>query len=129
MFYQLNKEFTKTGIAAVLIATIIFFSNSCYYDKAELLYPGSGQVDCNTIPAKFAANVQPLIATKCATAGCHNATAAGGIILQNYTGINSAKERVNIRAVGEKSMPPSGPLLPAETNIIKCWIEGGALNN
>ena len=112
------------------MAVIIFLSNGCYYDKEELLYPRSGQVvDCNTTPKKFAENVQPLILAKCATANCHNATAANGLILQNYLQISGAKATINTRAIVEKNMPPSGPLLPAEINIIKCWIENGALNN
>ena len=129
MFYQPNKKFIQINIARVLMAVIIFLLNGCYYDKEELLYPGSGQVDCTTSPKKFAADVQPLILAKCATANCHNATAANGLILQNYLQISGAKAIINTRAIVEKNMPPSGPLLPAEINIIKCWIENGALNN
>lgn len=103
---------------------------SCYYNKAELLYPGTNQpVDCITVPAKFGADVFPLITSKCAIPSCHNATASGGLILKNYLQISGAKSNINTRAVIEKSMPPAGPLLPAEINIIKCWIESGAPNN
>lgn len=112
----------------IIIATILV--QSCYYDKEELLYPGStAAVDCTTINAKFGADVQPLITSKCATSGCHDATAAGGITLENYAQISGAKDRVNARSVVEKTMPSSGPLQQSEVNIIKCWIESGALNN
>lgn len=119
----------KTGIFILMTATIMLVQG-CYYDKEELLYPGSNAaVDCSTINAKFAANVQPLISTKCAISGCHDATASGGLIFQNYSQISSAKDRINTRAVVEKTMPVSGPLQPSEINIIKCWIESGAPNN
>ncbi|MES2849165.1 MAG: hypothetical protein V4685_08920 [Bacteroidota bacterium] len=119
----------KAGLffSIIILATFI---ESCYYDKEELLYPGSNaMVDCTTITAKFGANVQPLVNSKCATSGCHDATASGGLILESYAQISSAKDRINARAVVEKTMPSAAPLQPSEINIIKCWIESGAPNN
>ncbi|MBL0357793.1 MAG: hypothetical protein IPP72_13310 [Chitinophagaceae bacterium] len=117
-------------LSAGLILSMMISATGCYYDKEALLYPGSNQVvDCATISAKFSTDVSPLIAGKCATSGCHDATASGGLIFQNYTQVSSAKDRINIRAVVEKSMPSAAPLQPSEINIIKCWIESGAPNN
>ena len=108
----------------------VAFTQGCYYDKEELLYPGSSTpVDCTTINAKFAADVLPLISSECATSGCHDATASGGLIFQNHAQISGAKDRINTRAVVEKTMPAAGPLQPSEINIIRCWIESGAPNN
>lgn len=105
-------------------------SSSCYYDKEELLYPGSNlPVDCTTVAAKFSADIAPIMSGKCATSGCHNATAAGGVILQTYAQISAAKDRINVRCVVQKSMPPSGPLPLSEINKLKCWIDAGAPNN
>ena len=119
----------NTGIFILGLMTVLIFSG-CYRDKEELLYPGSTlPVDCTTTSAKFAADVQPIILSKCAVSGCHDASASGGIIFQNYTQISSKKDRINARAVVEKTMPASGALLPAEIAKIKCWIDGGALNN
>lgn len=103
----------------------------CYYDKEELLYPGSTQaVDCSTVPAKYSDNVSPIITGKCATATCHDpATASGGLVLQNYSQVNDALNRIKARVTVEKTMPPTGPLSPTEINILKCWIESGAPNN
>lgn len=124
-----SKKIKKYTLLLHLFFMVILVSG-CYYDKEELLYPGSTQpVDCNTVPAKFSADVSPLVISKCAIPGCHNSFAAGGFIFQNYKQVSEAKERINRMAVIEKSMPPSGPLLPAEINIIKCWIESGAPNN
>ncbi len=130
MSYQLNRKNNKLTITLLLIFFSIAILNSCYYDKAELLYPGSNQtVDCTTVQAKFSTEVLPLVTSKCAIATCHNSTASGGIILQNYAQIYAAKIRIYTRGVTEKSMPPTGALLPSEINIIQCWIDGGALNN
>jgi uncharacterized membrane protein len=120
----------KSFPVPVLMALLILTIPGCYTDKEELLYPGSTKpVDCTSTAAKFAADVQPVILSKCAIPGCHDASASGGVILQNYAEISSKKDRVNARAVVERSMPASGTLLPAEIAKIKCWIDGGALNN
>jgi hypothetical protein len=109
----------KRNLFFILLFAATATMHSCYYDKEELLYPGTNTpVDCSTVNAKFAANVQPLISAKCATSGCHDATASGGLILQNYAQISGVKDRIN-----------AAPLQPSEINIIKCWIESGAPNN
>jgi len=115
-------------IAAIFF--VIVLGAGCTYNKEELLYPHNPQpADCTTVAAKFSTDVFPLITNKCATAGCHDGTASGGMIFQNYTQISSAKDRINVRAVIEKSMPENGSLTAAEINILKCWIENGAPNN
>ena len=127
---MIQQKKLKTLFLASVTASLIVSMQGCYYDKEALLYPGSNQVvDCATVPAKFGANVLPLITTKCATSNCHDATASGGLIFQSYAQISSAKDRINTRAVVEKTMPSAAPLQPSEINIIKCWLESGAPNN
>ncbi len=124
-FRKMNP-FIITGTLLIMVLSV----SGCYADKEELLYPGSLQaINCSTVPASFAVDVQPLISSKCAIPACHDASAAGGVILQTYTQVSSKKDRVHARAVVEKSMPTSGALLPAEIAKIKCWIDAGALNN
>lgn len=121
------KKF-KASLFIAAVSGCVF--SGCYYDKGELLYPGTGQpVDCATTPATFSANVLPLVTSKCAISTCHDGSASGGVVLQNYAQISAIKDRITVRVITEKSMPPTGPLLPAEINILKCWIDGGALNN
>ena len=95
---------------------LIFLSGAgCYYDKEELLYAGSATVDCATVAAKFGADINPIIQSKCATTGCHSAAAAaGGSVLVTYAQIAGQASRIMQRAVVEKNMPTNGPLLPAE---------------
>ena len=120
----------KNPLIPTLVSISILFAASCRYDKAELLNPPSNNpINCATSPAKFRSDILPLIASKCATPGCHNTDAAGGVVLQNYAEINSAKDRIYERAVVEKSMPLAGPLPAAEINLLKCWIDNGAKND
>lgn len=115
------------ALVCILITSLIAFTG-CYYDKEELLYPGS-IVDCNSINARFA-DVKIIVSAKCATAGCHNAgSAAGGIALETYDQIKIKADRINQRVLVEKTMPPGSPLSPAEVAVIKCWINSGLPNN
>ncbi len=126
MRYQIIKIFVTATFFMISILVI----GGCRYDKAELLNPPiSGPVNCATSPAKFRADILPLITSKCAIPGCHNTDASGGVVLQNYAEINAAKDRIYERAVVEKSMPATGPLPPAEIALLKCWIDNGALDN
>jgi uncharacterized membrane protein len=129
---QMVKPFEKinNGFVLGIMVLLVFTVTGCYADKEELLYPGSVQaIDCSTTAAKFAADVQPIISAKCAISGCHDASASGGVIFQTYIQISAQKDRINVRAVVQKSMPSAGALLPAEIAKIKCWIDAGALNN
>jgi uncharacterized membrane protein len=113
---------------AFLISTA--FLTGCYYDNEVELYGGGTTVDCNTVSAKYGADVSPIMSSQCATSGCHNSgSAAGGVILETYSQVSAKKDRIMERAVVQKSMPPSGALPTDQSNKIKCWIDGGALNN
>ena len=117
-------------VAILFIAVMAVFFSGCYYDKEELLYSGKGAISCATISAKFSTEVNPLIKSKCATSGCHDAvSASGGSVLVTYAQIAAQTSRSNQRCVIDKTMPSSGPLSPAEIAIVKCWIESGAPNN
>jgi uncharacterized membrane protein len=120
----------KMKIGIVALFAVIAFSTGCKYNKEELLNPVTPPPsDCSTVAAKFSTDVLPLITSRCATPGCHDATAQGGRVFQNYAQISDAKDRINVRAVVEKTMPQGGSLSAAEINILKCWIESGAPNN
>lgn len=117
----MKKIITGLSIATFLLA-------GCYYDKEELLYPGS-VVDCSTVNAKFT-DVMPIITSRCASGGCHNtASAAGGIVLETYDQIKTMSGRINQRVIVERTMPPGTPLPPNEIAILKCWINSGVPNN
>ena len=91
---------------------------------------GGGSVNCTGVAAAFAANVNPIIQSSCATdATCHGAGSANGPgPLLTYNQIFAA--RINIKtAVGNGTMPKTGSLTTAQKNSIICWVDAGAPNN
>ncbi len=127
----MKSKFKQINIViSCSIAFIVIAASGCYYDKEDLLYKSTTAVNCTTITAKFGTDVKPIMASKCATSGCHNAAvAAGGVILETYAQVSKSAARINQRCVIDKNMPPGGALTAAEIGILKCWIESGAINN
>jgi len=109
-----------------IITSMTMLTAGCYYDKEELLYPGSA-VDCSTVSATYT-KVQTIMTNKCNT--CHSArSAAGGVVLETYDLVKAKAGRINQRAIVEKTMPPTAPLTTEEIAILKCWIASGTPNN
>lgn len=91
---------------------------------------GGTTVNCTGVANAFAANVNPIIQSTCATdATCHGAGSANGPgPLLTYTQISGAS--VNIKtAVASGTMPKVGTLTTAQKNSIICWINSGSPNN
>jgi hypothetical protein len=102
--------------------------SGCYYDVADELYPDSVTANCDTTAPTYSARIAPLIASSCATSGCHTG-AAQLPDLNNYNDVSANVDRIKQRAVIEKTMPPSGPLSTCDVNALQTWIDAGALNN
>lgn len=85
---------------------------------------------CTTVTAKFAANVLPLMQTKCSyNSNCHGAGSTNsGVVLVTYAQV-SAKSATIKSQVAAGIMPQSGSMTTAEKNIIICWVNSGAINN
>lgn len=131
-FEQLKQEIYKTQIGMkrryhLSIPATLIFLFGCYYDKEELLYPST--IDCTGVNATFI-SLKPIITANCATAGCHNAaSAAGGAVLETYDQIKAKADRINQRAIIDKTMPSDKPLSADEMAALKCWLGSGAPNN
>lgn len=122
----------------IIIITIVSISifESCYYDKAELLYPG-GNTPCDTsVVAKFSSEVLPVMNNSCNTSGCHNTvSASNGVILDTYAGVRT--QALNGRLMGSmnhsagfSAMPKGASKLNSCILIkIQQWINSGAPNN
>ncbi|AEV99613.1 protein of unknown function DUF989 [Niastella koreensis GR20-10] len=111
-----------------VLAIIIVLASGCYYDKAELIYPGS-TTDCSKVTATYTA-VKTILAGKCNTAGCHNATsAAGSVVLETYDQAKAQAARIKQRAFVDKTMPPGAPLTAPEIAVLTCWINSNTPNN
>ncbi len=112
--------------ALVLLLTSLIFSQ-CSKDKIN---NNSFTVDCSTVTNKaFAANISPLIQSRCAIPGCHAAGSGNGPgQLISYSDISNAASRIRI-AVSNGTMPQGSSLTTAEKNSIVCWIDSGTPNN
>jgi len=124
----------KKGILVIL--AVFFLIASC--SKGGSDDPGGGgggggggsTVNCTGVASAFAANVNPIIQSSCATdATCHGAGSANGPgPLLTYNQIFNA--RINIKtAVANGTMPKTGSLTTAQKNSIICWVDAGGPNN
>jgi uncharacterized membrane protein len=81
--------------------------------------------NANTPGPKFTA-VKSLITSSCAVSGCHTSSAAaGGVSFESDANIVAAANRINVRAVVEGTMPPSGSLSSENKAKITDWINAG----
>ena len=124
----------KKGILIIIAAIFISLSCSKSGTPAGGGNGGGGgggsTVNCTGVPAAFAANVNPIIQSSCATdASCHGSGSANGPgPLLTYTQISNAKDAIK-NAVGNGSMPKTGSITTAQKNSIICWVNSGAPNN
>ena len=117
----------KKTVVALFILAVLFSLGGCYYDKEEVLYPGTSECQLN---AKFATSVFPIIQSKCATSpDCHatGSTNAAGP-LTSYTAIHNLAPVIRGQIVSG-IMHKTGSLTPTELQTIVCWIDAGAQNN
>ncbi len=109
----------------------ITFSNLCVISCSKDNGGGGGTtVNCSSVPNKaFAADVNPIIQSVCAGAGCHaNGSSNGPGALTNYTQVFNARTQIR-SAVSSGLMPQGSTLSTAQKNAILCWIDSGAPNN
>jgi mono/diheme cytochrome c family protein len=106
---------------------------SCYYDKADLIYPQP--TTCDTATVTYSGTVAPILTSNCN--GCHGGTAGAGagIKLDTYpavmTYVTNGRLINSMLHNGQASpMPKGGSKLDACTiNKLNAWITKGATNN
>ena len=91
---------------------------------------GGGSVNCSGVASGFAATVNPITQTTCATdATCHGTGSANGPgSLKTYTDIFNARVAIKT-SVANGTMPKTGTLTTAQKNSIICWVDAGGPNN
>jgi mono/diheme cytochrome c family protein len=107
--------------------------SSCFYDKADLIYPQ--QTTCDTATITYSGTVAPILTANCN--GCHGGAAAAGagIKLDTYaslsTWVTNGRLLNSMLHNGQASpMPKGGSKLDACTlNKVSAWITKGAANN
>lgn len=119
----------------LLFASALIFAG-CYNDTVEELYPATNNngTGCDTASVTYSSSIKPIVDSKCATSGCHDAaTVGGGYNMSTYDGVKAASARIMgaIRQeTGYSAMPKSANKLD-DCSIAKFdkWIAEGAQNN
>lgn len=126
-----RKSTGKLALTALVFVFTMLLANSCYNNKAELLYPPQ---NCDSTNVSYSNTISPIINSNCI--GCHSgSTPAYGIDLSTYTVVkqyvdNGELWKVVIHAAGYPAMPKnSNKLSDCVLSKINGWIQAGAPNN
>ena len=120
-------------ILVVFILAAVLFACSKSVDstaKNDNNNNNSGSIDCSNVAKTFAADVNPIIQSTCATgSSCHGTGSINGPgALVSYTAIANAHAEIR-SAILSGLMPKNGSLTSTQKSTIICWIDNGALNN
>jgi len=130
---KFRPHFIRFSAFASLIIVLLI---SCAKDKTPRPVE-----PCDPTKVYFNRDIKPIIASNCAKSGCHDAiTRADGVELSTYEGImqqvkagkadDSDLYEVITDSEEDDRMPPkpNTPLTATQINLIRNWINEGALN-
>jgi len=127
---SVNKKLL-TIIPAAALLLFIFSLNSCYNDKAEILYP---QTVCDTSVVTYSTSVIPILSSTCIS--CHGGnTPSAGIKLDDYISVKQQVDNGRLwgsvsHAANYSPKPKNGNQLnTCSLQKIRLWIAAGAPNN
>ena len=133
---QLNRETMRTFSLILIMISTTMLINSCYYDKDELLYPGSANGPCTdtTGTTSYSQKVVPLLQQYCYS--CHSGNfPSGNILMGTYAADKIIAQNGKLygsinHSPGFSPMPQiGGKFGSCQIAVIKKWIDGGDLNN
>jgi hypothetical protein len=126
----------------LFVAGLALTFAGCYNDKYDKLYPApavttNDPCDTTNKTISYATTISGIMASDCATSGCHDAASqAGGYILSTYQGVYTAAITNNrlmgsiLHQSGFVAMPQGGAQLSScKIAQISKWINQGAPNN
>ncbi len=131
------------NIRQLLIASLfVLLALSAQFCTADKLPPPTVSDDCDTLGATYEEQVQDIINSSCAYAGCHvadfpgNFTTYDDILATGVTGGEFRRRVVLEREDPNVGMPPDyappgrpKDLTPEQLEIMECWISGGYPRN
>ena len=123
------------ALRSILLSSVcLLLASSCYYDKADVVYPPV--LPCDTATVGFTAQVKVILDDRCTS--CHGAAYAsygGGIDLRTYETVlpyaNNGSLLNSILQNGKASAMPKGGNKLDDCSIKKVtiWIRNGSANN
>lgn len=122
----------RVPIFLLIVGCLITAATSCYYDKAEILYPSAG---CDTAAAtSYTQKLVPVFQQSCYS--CHlTASTGGGILMGNYNADRAIALNGKLfgsinHSAGYSPMPKGGNKLSAcQVAMVRRWVAAGAPNN
>ena len=117
------KIHLKIKTTLLITAFSIAFS-ACEYHVEEELEVINGGTTTTETEVSFKVNVQPILENKCVS--CHNGNRFPD--LRTHQSINANSSRIRQQVVN-RTMPVGGSLPNSEIELIRNWIDQGALNN
>jgi len=114
------KTISKIKNILTILACITFFSCERNVEE-ELDLITDDQCDSEI---SFTASIKPIIDANCIN--CHGGNRFPD--LRTHGGISTNAARVRTQVVN-RTMPQGGSLTNEEIELIRCWIDNGALNN
>ena len=118
----------KKALAVAFVFSVLVIS--CSKDSGGGGGGGGNTLNCSLVTNKaFAADVNPIVQSVCAMAGCHNAGSFNGPgALTNYSQVFNARSSIR-PAISSGLMPQGSTLSASQKNSILCWIDMGAPDN
>lgn len=115
----------KQMISCLLMVSLVTVA-SCSKDNDG---GGGTTLDCTPVPKSYTTDVNPIVQSRCAIAGCHASGSGNGPgALVTYSQLFNARTAIR-SSVASGRMPQGSTLTTAEKNSILCWIDSGAPNN
>lgn len=105
----------------LLFIFTLFVVFSCENHVQENDLAEGVECDPNT---SFTTSIKPIIDNNCVE--CHGGSRFPN--LSTYSGV-SANANIVLEEVESGRMPTTGPLSIEQIDLIKCWVENGALDN
>jgi cytochrome c5 len=125
----------KTIYTIFVICIVSITLSSCFYDKADVVYPTTA-LSCDTTNVTYSNQIVSILNAQCNY--CHGAAAnsmGGGIYLNTYAAlkpyVNNGSFINSILQNGKASAMPKNGAKMDNCSILKIqsWINKGALNN
>lgn len=123
----------KRIVRIICITCFVFAFASCYYDKADVLYPNNPVCD-TTGTVSYVVKIVPLFQQQCY--GCHTGPApSGNVLMGNYAADRAVAASGRLygsisQMNGYSFMPKGGAKMSnCQLATIKKWIDAGTPNN
>ena len=104
---------------------LILFLIACTSQEPEVILS-----KCEKFAVSYSETVEPLISSACGITGCHVSGFEWGDFT-SYAGVKEQAEsgRLWLLVGVVRTMPPQNSLFEEDLEMLKCWLDEGALDN